>query len=112
MRSLLVLVTMLTVFSAGCKTSEAPKCDGKVTGIMQTDGSWTATGNFSGGQPIVQLLVGDKTQEVAASDYTSSSATFDLGNIPSGTYDLLWLLSCDDGSGQTGINGPLSITIP
>jgi hypothetical protein len=108
MRSLLAV---LAVLAMGCGNNKPASCSGKVTSASATTSLLNATGTFSGGQPIVEILVDNQVQAFPANTAGPTSAGFALGGIPAGTYQVNWFLSCDDGSGEIGIDGPATITI-
>jgi hypothetical protein len=105
-----VAVVAFAACNEGPGSPDPVFCEAIISSALQSGATLVATGNFSGGQPIVSL---GQTITIPASNYTESSASFDLTGVPPGTYNVTWSVSCDENAGKGPIDGSKvkSITI-
>ena len=90
-------------------SSEPVFCEATVDNLLQSGTDLVATGTFDGGQPIISL---GQTVVLQATNYTGSTATFDLTGVPPGTYSVKLDVSCDQGSSRGTVKTNVaSITI-
>lgn len=115
----IVAAGLLTAAAAGLigcgseTTLSDPDCGGSVTSASVQGKTVSAAGSFKGGQPIIVFSMGGTNHVYPASDYGTSSATFDVTGLPAGMYSVTWEISCDNG-GEQNLNGSkvTSLTIP
>jgi len=107
--SLALAVAAMTACNESGGTSDPVFCELTVSSVLQSGADLVATGVFTGGQPIITL----GSTVIAATNYTNSTATFDLTGVTPGTYTVKWSVSCDDSNTTGAVDGSKvkSITI-
>jgi hypothetical protein len=108
-RRVLIFPSALAVLAiAACNDSnemqppDVVACEATILSFLQSGTTLLATGQFDGGQPIISL---GQTITLPATDYTSTSATFDLTGVPPGTYTVKLDVSCDEHTAKGPIDG-------
>ncbi len=101
---------LLAIALIGCGGDDEPACGGNVASVTSTaTGTIVILGEFSEGQPIMELTTTSGPMLVPAANYNETMA--DFTGLTVGTYDVTWLLSCFAGGGQATIPGPATVTV-
>jgi hypothetical protein len=112
-RRLLVLGAAVGAMSCGDSEDKvAGGCDGSVATEAQEGNKINLTGNFAGGQPIMQVTQNDVTQSFVADTYDKGTASIDITGLAKGTYTVTWILSCFNEDGEVTMTSTIkNITI-
>ena len=94
-------IVALGLAVSGCEDSVTggDECGGGVNTAVQQGTTIKATGSWYGGQPVINLTLNGHITELAATTYDEEQATFTIGDLDPGTYEVKWFISCF-GSGE------------
>jgi hypothetical protein len=108
----LVLALAVVASADVCGKAEEPSgCFGDVKSLGQVGTTLVANGTFKEGQPILTLTGNGRTETIAANDYNSATAFFNIVGIPTGTYTVSLDMSCDKGGKADVTTEVTTITI-
>lgn len=115
-KAVLGMLGAVTLVLTACPADENladPNCQGTVDSARLEGRTLQVSGEFVGGQPIIELSKGGSKQVIPAGEYLRDNATFDLSGLSPGTYSVQWVISCNEGGQQTMDGRKVtSLTIP
>lgn len=110
-RSTALLISCVTVLGS-CDSADELDCEARIDTVDQTGTILTAHGQFTGGQPLLRLVVGADTNVIPGQGGDPEAALFDVTGVPTGVYTVTWDISCEDANANGHVTtGVKTITI-